>query len=47
MSDSIAVFKAGVVQQLSTPAELYERPQNSFVASSSARTTAFPAPCNP
>ncbi len=32
MSDRIAVFKDGVVQQLSTPAELYERPQNSFVA---------------
>ncbi len=32
MSDRIAVFKDGVVQQLSTPDELYERPQNSFVA---------------
>ncbi len=32
MSDRIAVFKDGVVQQLSAPAELYERPQNSFVA---------------
>ncbi|HTN95684.1 MAG TPA: ABC transporter ATP-binding protein, partial [Nordella sp.] len=32
MSDRIAVFNDGVVQQLSTPAELYERPQNSFVA---------------
>src|SRR5262245_26486030 len=32
MSDRIAVFNDGVLQQLSTPAELYERPQNSFVA---------------
>jgi putative spermidine/putrescine transport system ATP-binding protein len=32
MSDRIAVFNDGVVQQLSTPAELYERPVNSFVA---------------
>ncbi len=32
MSDRIAVFNDGVIQQLSTPAELYERPQNSFVA---------------
>ena len=32
MSDRIAVFKDGVVQQLSTPADLYEHPNNSFVA---------------
>src|SRR4029079_10546136 len=32
MSDRIAVFNDGIVQQLSTPAELYEQPQNSFVA---------------
>ena len=32
MSDRIAVFNDGVIQQLSTPDELYERPQNSFVA---------------
>ncbi len=32
MSDRIAVFNDGEVQQLSTPDELYERPQNSFVA---------------
>jgi putative spermidine/putrescine transport system ATP-binding protein len=32
MSDRIAVFKDGVVQQLATPADLYERPQNTFVA---------------
>ena len=32
MSDRIAVFNDGVIQQLSTPEELYERPDNSFVA---------------
>ena len=32
MSDRIAVFEDGVIQQLSTPDDLYERPQNSFVA---------------
>ena len=32
MSDRIAVFEDGVIQQLSTPDELYERPRNSFVA---------------
>ena len=32
MSDRIAVFHEGRVQQLATPAELYESPENSFVA---------------
>ena len=32
MSDRVAVFNDGVIQQLATPAELYERPENSFVA---------------
>ena len=32
MSNRIAVFNDGIVQQLSTPSELYERPVNSFVA---------------
>ncbi len=32
MSNRIAVFNDGIVQQLSSPDELYERPQNSFVA---------------
>ncbi|UWU75833.1 ABC transporter ATP-binding protein [Bradyrhizobium huanghuaihaiense] len=32
MSDRIAVFNDGVIQQLASPAELYERPQNAFVA---------------
>ncbi len=33
MSDRIAVFHHGVVQQLAAPSELYERPANAFVAS--------------
>ena len=32
MSDRIAVFDDGVVQQCAAPADLYERPQNAFVA---------------
>ncbi|WP_183258058.1 ABC transporter ATP-binding protein [Bradyrhizobium sp. CIR48] len=32
MSDRIAVFSEGVVQQLARPTELYEQPQNAFVA---------------
>ncbi len=32
MSDRIAVFNYGSVQQLATPEELYEQPQNAFVA---------------
>ena len=33
MSDRIAVFHQGRIQQLARPAELYERPSNAFVAS--------------
>ncbi|MCA0272229.1 MAG: ABC transporter ATP-binding protein [Proteobacteria bacterium] len=32
MSDRVAVFNDGVIQQLDSPDELYERPKNSFVA---------------
>lgn len=32
MSDRIAVFNDGVIQQLASPSDLYERPENSFVA---------------
>ena len=32
MSDRIAVFSDGVIQQLAKPADLYERPDNAFVA---------------
>ena len=33
MSNRIAVFEDGVIQQLAAPADLYERPDNAFVAS--------------
>ncbi len=33
MSDRIAVFNDGIIQQLATPSDLYERPGNGFVAS--------------
>lgn len=32
MSNRIAVFNDGIIQQLAPPADLYERPDNSFVA---------------
>ncbi|MHB2267243.1 ABC transporter ATP-binding protein [Aliihoeflea sp. PC F10.4] len=32
MSNRIAVFEDGVIQQLASPADLYERPENAFVA---------------
>ena len=32
MSNRIAVFNDGVIQQLATPDDLYERPENAFVA---------------
>jgi putative spermidine/putrescine transport system ATP-binding protein len=32
MSDRVAVFNDGIIQQLSAPDDLYESPQNSFVA---------------
>lgn len=32
MSDRIAVFSDGEIQQIATPQELYERPENAFVA---------------
>src|SRR5256885_16640568 len=32
MSDRIAVFNAGRIEQVGTPAEVYERPASAFVA---------------
>ncbi len=32
MSDRVAVFDDGVIQQLASPEDLYERPENAFVA---------------
>nr|WP_111298734.1 ABC transporter ATP-binding protein [Paracoccus saliphilus] len=42
MSDRIAVFNDGRIQQLAPPAELYERPGNSFVASFIGENNALP-----
>ncbi len=42
MSNRIAVFNDGVIQQLSTPAELYERPVNSFVAQFIGENNTYP-----
>jgi putative spermidine/putrescine transport system ATP-binding protein len=45
MSDRLAVFRAGRIEQVGTPAEVYEHPANEFVAdfvgvsSEAARTT--------
>ena len=32
MSDRVAVFNDGIIQQLASPPDLYERPENAFVA---------------
>ena len=32
MSDRVAVFNDGIIQQLAKPSDLYEQPENSFVA---------------
>lgn len=42
MSDRIAVFNDGRIQQLAPPAALYERPENSFVASFIGENNALP-----
>lgn len=42
MSDRIAVFNDGRIQQLAPPAELYERPENSFVAGFIGENNALP-----
>jgi len=47
MSDRVAVFSAGRIQQLTDPRTLYEQPANAFVRSSSARTIGWPVRSNP
>jgi putative spermidine/putrescine transport system ATP-binding protein len=42
MSDRIAVFHEGVIQQLASPEEIYERPVNSFVANFIGENNALP-----
>jgi iron(III) transport system ATP-binding protein len=38
ISDRIAVMKGGVIQQIGSPRQLYQRPENTFVASFIGRT---------
>ncbi len=42
MSDRIAVFDRGVIQQIDTPSALYEKPANAFVASFIGENNALP-----
>jgi len=41
MSDRVAVFNDGIIQQVDEPATLYEKPQNSFVANFIGETNAL------
>jgi len=43
MSDRIAVMSQGVVEQVSTPAELYENPQSAFVANFIGVSNIYPS----
>ncbi|OWK25845.1 hypothetical protein AJ87_00405, partial [Rhizobium yanglingense] len=43
MSDRIAIFHEGGVQQLATPTDIYENPCNSFVARFVGESNQFPA----
>ncbi|MCK5873444.1 MAG: spermidine/putrescine ABC transporter ATP-binding protein PotA [Alcanivoracaceae bacterium] len=43
MSDRVAVMRDGVIQQLGTPREIYERPENLFTARFVGETNLFPA----
>ncbi len=43
MSDRVAVFNDGVIQQLASPQDLYERPENSFVAQFIGENNKLPA----
>jgi putative spermidine/putrescine transport system ATP-binding protein len=42
MSNRVAVFHEGIVQQLDTPDAMYERPMNSFVANFIGENNALP-----
>jgi putative spermidine/putrescine transport system ATP-binding protein len=44
MSDRIAVFNAGAIEQIGTPQEVYERPQTKFVASFLGVSNIFSGP---
>lgn len=43
ISDRIAVMKAGIIQQVGTPTEIYQRPANEFVATFIGRTNLIEA----
>lgn len=43
ISDKIAVMKDGVVQHIGTPRDIYQRPENVFVATFIGRTNIVPA----
>lgn len=43
MSDRIVVFKDGMIEQIGTPKEIYERPKTSFVADFIGTANIFPA----
>lgn len=43
LSDKIAVFNAGSVEQVATPQEIYERPESAFVADFIGHTNILPA----
>ncbi|WP_424927875.1 ABC transporter ATP-binding protein [Amaricoccus tamworthensis] len=43
MSDRVAVFNDGIIKQLATPQDLYERPDNSFVAQFIGENNKLPA----
>lgn len=42
ISDTIAVMREGVIQHLGTPREIYQRPQNLFVATFIGQTNILP-----
>ena len=46
MSDRVAVFNDGLIQQIATPDVLYEQPRDASSPTSSARTTIFMARSN-
>ena len=43
LGDRIAVLRNGVIEQQGTPADIYDRPENEFIATSLGTANAFPA----
>ena len=46
MSDRIAVFNEGKIEQIDTPANIYSKPINSFVADFIGTTSIFKKECS-